>query len=206
MNIDPESISAGRMYRWMVGLITPRPIAWVSTQDDQGVCNLAPYSFFNGVGANPPTVMFCPANRSDGTPKDSHANVLRTGEFVVNIVTEDLADAMNKTSQELRPDEDEFEWAGLAKATSKIVKPPRVAVAAAAMECVLHSAITLGSGPGGSNLIIGRIVHLHVANQYIDEQYVNEQVLDADRLHTVGRMGGADYCRTTDRFRLDRPK
>ena len=199
MHIDPDSISTGRLYRWMVGLITPRPIAWVSTQDTKGVCNLAPYSFFNGVGSNPPTVMFCPANRGDGTPKDSHANVLSTGEFVVNIVTEDLASAMNMTSKELKPDEDEFEWASLAKAESSVVKPPRVAVAAAAMECVLHSAITLGTGPGGANLIIGRIVHLH-----IDDKYIDGETLASDRLHTVGRMGGSQYCRTEDRFELER--
>ena len=200
MHIDPNSISTGRLYRWMVGLITPRPIAWVSTQDVKGVCNLAPYSFFNGVGSNPPTVMFCPANRGDGSPKDSHANVIRTGEFVVNIVTEDLAAAMNKTSEELKPDEDEFEFAGLAKAESTVVKPPRVAIAAAAMECVLHSAITLGIGPGGANLIIGRIVHIHV-----DDQYIDGDALAGGRLHPVGRMGGSDYCRTEDRFSLDRP-
>jgi flavin reductase (DIM6/NTAB) family NADH-FMN oxidoreductase RutF len=168
--------------------------------DIDGVCNLAPFSFFNGVGANPPTVMFCPANRHDGTPKDSHANILRTGQFVVNIVTEEMAEAMNKTSSELKPDEDEFQWAGLAKADSLVVKPPRVAMAAAAMECELHSAITLGAGPGGGNLIIGRIVQLHV-----DDQYLDGETLAIDRLHTVGRMGGADYVRTSDRFTLDRP-
>jgi flavin reductase (DIM6/NTAB) family NADH-FMN oxidoreductase RutF len=201
MKIDPQTLSSGRLYRWMVGLITPRPIAWVSTISNHGVCNLAPYSFFNGVGANPPTVMFCPANRGDGLPKDSHANVLATGEFVVNIVTEALAAEMNQTSAELNPDEDEFEFASVEKAESVIVKPPRVAKAAASMECVLHSAITLGTGPGGANLIIGRIVQMH-----IDDQYIDDGKLDATRLHTVGRMGGADYCKTVQRFQLDRPQ
>ena len=197
MNIDPTNLSTGRLYRLMVGLITPRPIAWVSTTGMDGVCNLAPFSFFNGVGANPPTVMFCPANRRDGTPKDSHANILHSGEFVVNIVTEDLATAMNRTAAELKPDEDEFEFADLAKLDSVVVKPPRVALAAASMECVLHSAITLGTGPGGANLIIGRIVNLHV-----DDRYVDGETLLTDQLNTIGRMGGEDYARTSDRFKL----
>lgn len=201
MIIDPQTLSSGRLYRWMVGLITPRPIAWVSTISLDGHCNLAPYSFFNGVGANPPTVMFCPANRGDGSPKDSHANVLATGQFVVNIVTEALAAEMNQTSAELNADEDEFEFASVEKAASVIVKPPRVAKAAAAIECVLHSAITLGTGPGGANLIIGRIVQMH-----IDDRYIDDGKLDATRLHTVGRMGGVDYCKTEQRFQLDRPQ
>ncbi|MEM9586337.1 MAG: flavin reductase family protein, partial [Planctomycetota bacterium] len=98
MHIDPSQTSVSALYHWMVGLITPRPIAWVSTRSQEGHRNLAPYSFFNGVGAKPPTLMFCPANRDDGTPKDTLENIRQTGQFVINVVTESVLQAMNLTA------------------------------------------------------------------------------------------------------------
>jgi flavin reductase (DIM6/NTAB) family NADH-FMN oxidoreductase RutF len=202
MQLDPNQTSTRDLYSWMVRLITPRPIAWVSTLSTDGVANLAPFSFFNGVGANPPTIMFCPANKRDGTPKDTLNNIHRSGQFVVSIVTEPLADAMNVTSAELDADIDEFELAGIEKIDSKCVSPPRVAASLAAFECELHQAIQLGSGPGGANLVIGRIVWMHVGDALFNEQ----GDFDADRMTTIGRMGGEDYVRTRDRFSLPRPK
>lgn len=196
MNIQPGEISMRRFYDAMVAVITPRPIAWVSTIDTTGTCNLAPYSFFNGVGVNPPTVMFCPANRADGGPKDTLANIRVSGEFVVNMVTEPFAEAMKTSAEETGPDEDEFVLTGTDKHPSKLVKPPRVRYAAAAIECELLTAMQLGVGPGGANLVVGRIVSI----------YLDDSILDAqgnpvpEKVNTIGRMGGPTYTKTNDRF------
>ncbi len=201
MQLDPSELSKGAMYAWMVNLITPRPIAWVSTQSSSGVRNLAPFSFFNGVGANPPTLMFCPANQRDGRPKDTLANVRETGQFVVNLVTSDVVDAMNLTAGEYEADQDEFKIASVATADSSKVDVPRVAGAAASIECELLQAIQLGSGPAGANLVVGRIVWIDVR-----DDLVVDGRLDATKLETIGRMGGATYVLTTDRFEMPRPK
>lgn len=202
MQINPADLSTRELYAWMIRLITPRPIAWVSTVSASGVTNLAPFSFFNGVGANPPTVVFCPANNRFGEPKDTLVNLRQTGQFVVNLVTESDAESMNLTSSELDPEVDEFEFASIEKASCLQVSPPRVANASAALECELVEAITLGTGPGGANLVIGRIVWLHLADRLFDQQ---GEFLSA-QLDTIGRMGGQDYVRTRDRFTLSRPK
>lgn len=199
MNIDAKDLSPRELYQHMVRLITPRPIAWVSTISYDGIANLAPYSFFAGVGSNPPTVAFCPANRRDGTFKDTLNNVRRTGQFIVNVVTEDVAAAMNLTATET--DEDEFVLAELAKVPGACVDVPRVAAASAAMECELHSAITLGTGPGGANMVIGRIVHFYMNDHVVHpDGSINE-----DYLPTVGRMGGNKYTKTRDQFEIKRP-
>lgn len=202
MHLDPAQLRTRDLYGWMIRLITPRPIAWVSTVSVNGVANLAPFSFFNGVGANPPTIMFCPANKRDGSAKDTLTNIHRNGQFVVNLVTESVAESMNLTSLEVEPDIDEFEMADIAKVESVHVAPPRVAASAASFECELHQAIALGTGPGGANLVIGRIVSMHVSDALLDAS----GELDDWRLDTIGRMGGDQYARTSDRFSLPRPK
>lgn len=196
MILKPNDLSPRRLYEAMVAIITPRPIAWVSTLDRHGVANLAPYSFFNGVGSNPPTVMFCPVLKADGTMKDSHANVHATGEFVVNVVTEEFAESMKATAADVHADEDEFDMTGLAKEPSAVVSPPRVAEVAAAIECKLHTALQLGTGPGGANLVVGRIVSIYVADWAMDDAGGP----DPERIFTVGRMGGPRYTKTRDRF------
>jgi len=193
--LRPDDVSVRRFYEAMVAVITPRPIAWISTVNAAGAANLAPYSFFNGVGANPPTVMFCPALKPDGTPKDSLANVQATGEFVVNIVTEPFAEAMKLTAAESDAECDEFEMAELPKADSALVRPPRVAGAAAAIECRLHTALQLGTGPGGANLVIGRILAIYLA-----EESLSDGRPDPERIATIGRMGGPRYTYTRERF------
>ncbi|MEC7679339.1 MAG: flavin reductase family protein, partial [Planctomycetota bacterium] len=129
MQFEPSVMPPRDVYHWMTRLINPRPIAWVSSISNQGIPNLAPYSFFNGVGSTPPTLLFCPANRRDGSPKDTLANIQQVGEFVVNIVTLPLAEAMHKTASELDPEIDEFDFASLEKRDSSKVKVPRVAAA-----------------------------------------------------------------------------
>ncbi len=201
MELDPATMTARDVYYHMVRLITPRPIAWVSSQSSCGVANLAPYSFFNGVGANPPTVVFCPANRRDGSAKDTLINIRETGEFVVNFVPDRLGDVMNQTSAELPLDESEFTAAGLTEAASQRVGPPRVLESPAHLECVLHHSMQLGVGPLGANLIVGRIVWIHVEESVLN----TDQLADAEKLDLIGRLGGAEYCRTRDRFEMGRP-
>ena len=202
MQINPAETSARDLYGWMVRLITPRPIAWVSTMSSCGTANLAPFSFFSGVGAKPPTVVFCPSNNRLGKPKDTLANIQDNGQFVVNLVTEADGEAMNLTSCELTPDQDEFEFASVAREASLHVNPPRVAKAAAAMECETHEVIALGTGPGGANLVIGRILWIHVDDRLFDA----DGEFAASRLDTIGRMGDADYVRTRERFSMQRPR
>jgi flavin reductase (DIM6/NTAB) family NADH-FMN oxidoreductase RutF len=201
MNLDPQQLSIREAYTWMVELITPRPIAWVSTIAVDGVTNLAPFSFFNGVGANPPTIMFCPANRRDGSRKDTLKNIERTGQFVVNLVTASVVESMNLTAGEYPPEVDEFSVASVDSAASACVGPPRVAQCMAALECELHQTIHVGAGPGGANVVIGRIVGIYVDDALVDE----EGGLIPQSLDTIGRMGGVGYVRTSDRFDLPRP-
>ena len=188
------------VYTLMVQLITPRPIAWVSTVSKSGVTNLAPYSFFNGVGANPPSVLFCPVNRRDGTRKHSLLNVLETGEFVVNLVSFDNAELMNRHQLTMnRSKVKSMRWK-LKPLPSTLVQPPRVQSASAQFECKLIKHIELADGPAGANVVIGEVVMLHV-----DDSVIDENVIDVSKLDNVGRLGGKSYARTTDRFELDRP-
>lgn len=200
MKFDPTEMGIRDVYTLMVQLITPRPIAWVSSISEAGVTNLAPYSFFNGVGANPPSVLFCPVNRRDGSQKDSLINVLETSEFVVNVVSSNHAELMNQTSADFDSEISEFDHLDIATNDSIKVKPPRVAASLAQFECKLLQHIELAKGPGGANVVIGEIVMLHV-----DDSIINDgTVLPAD-IDTVGRLGGKSYAKTTDRFELDRP-
>lgn len=201
MELDPLHIPPPALYQHLIRVIAPRPIAWVSTVSLSGVTNLAPFSFFTGAGSRPPSLLFCPANRRDGSPKDTLKNILDTGEFVVNTVPFRMAEEMNLSSAELPPDESEFELTGVATTESKLVAPPRVQASPVSLECRLLHHLALESGPGGANLVVGRILHI----------YMDDRVLDADGfadpglLDLIGRLGGASYCRTTDRFEIARP-
>jgi flavin reductase (DIM6/NTAB) family NADH-FMN oxidoreductase RutF len=201
MNLDPAQISPSSLYQHLIRIIAPRPIAWVSTVSRSGVENLAPFSFFTGVGAKPPSILFCPSNRRDGTPKDSLQNILDTGEFVINAVPFRMAEAMNLSSAELPSEESEFELAGIETAASSIVKPPRVQASPVSLECRLMHHLALSPGPGGANIVVGQIVHLHLDDAVLD----NAGWADPGLLDLIGRLGGASYCRTTDRFDLPRP-
>jgi flavin reductase (DIM6/NTAB) family NADH-FMN oxidoreductase RutF len=202
MVIDPESSPAQVVYRHMVACITPRPIAWVSTVSPAGITNLAPFSFFNGVGANPPAVMFSPVNRRDGSRKDTILNIEAIGEFVVNIVSDKLAPLMNGTAAELPYEISEFARCGLTATPSLKVRPPRVKEAAVHMECIVHQIVYVGRGPLSANVVIGRIVLLHADDAVLDA----DGQIDPQKLDTIGRLGGALYSRTRDRFAMERPK
>jgi flavin reductase (DIM6/NTAB) family NADH-FMN oxidoreductase RutF len=202
MLIDPDSTPAAEVYRLLTACVTPRPIAWVSTVSPAGVPNLAPFSFFNAIGANPPAVMFSPVNRPDGTPKDTLRNVRATGEFVVNIVSAAVAHPMNATSAELPYEQSEFAAAaGLTPAPSQRVRPPRVAEAHVHLECVLHQIVPVGDGPLSANVVIGRVVLIHAHDGVLDAA----GRIDPGKLDTIGRMGGSLYARTRDRFEMVRP-
>ena len=201
MVIDPASAPPRDVYRMMVSLITPRPIAWVSTLSPQGISNLAPFSFFNGIGANPPTLLFCPVNNRHGQKKDTLRNVETTPEFVVNVVPYALAKPMNDTSEELPYEVSEFEKVGIATEASTRVKPPRVKDSPIHLECVVHQILNLGTGPLGANVVIGRILLIHVADSVLGP----DGQIDPLKLDTIGRMGGSTYTRTTTLFDLTRP-
>lgn len=201
MYLSPDQSSPRELYHLLIGLINPRPIAWVSTCNAEGISNLAPYSFFNGVCASPPTLLFCPANTRDGEKKDTLRNIEDTGEFVVNVVSEKLGQVMSDTSAALPHGESEFLACGVREAPSRHVRPPRVADSPAAMECRLREIVRVGRGPLAGNVVIGNILAFHLDDAVLDP----DGRPDPARLQTIGRMGGAGYTRTGDRYEISRP-
>ena len=201
MILDPSSASPQEVYRLLIGAVVPRPIAFVSSLSADGIPNLAPFSFFTVISANPPVVCFCPMIRpSNGSRKDTRHNIEQTREFVVNIVSEDFAEQMNLTSAEYPPEVDEFVASGLTPLPSDLVRPARVAESKVNMECKLLHILDISTKPLGGSLVIGEVVRFHV-----DESILDGTHIDPDRLRAIGRMGGPTYARTTDRFDLVRP-
>jgi flavin reductase (DIM6/NTAB) family NADH-FMN oxidoreductase RutF len=201
MIIDVATADVVSVYRALVGVVTPRPIAWVTTIDGEGRVNLAPFSFFNTFGANPPVVVFSPTLRRDGTKKDTLQNLNIVNEFVVNAAVEDLAEKMNATSKELPPGESEADYAGLTLEPSVQVRPPRVAVSPVHLECRVHQIISLGEGPIAPNLVIGKVLLIHIDDALLDEH----GAVDPRKLRTIARLGGDYFCRSTDLFEMARP-
>ncbi len=201
MIVDLAQLPPRDAYRWMVNAITPRPIAWVSTISAAGKTNLAPFSFFQGVCAKPPTVIFCGANDRTGKKKDSVINVNEVPEFVVNLVPYALRESMNLTSATLPYGESEFERFGIPTAAAQTVRPPRVADAPIAFECKLDRIVELGDGPLGSSVVFGLILCMHVSESVLNA----EGAIDPAKLDTIGRMGGDFYTRTTELFSMKRP-
>jgi flavin reductase (DIM6/NTAB) family NADH-FMN oxidoreductase RutF len=200
--VDPKEAGWLNTYKLLIGAIVPRPIAFVSTLSREGIPNLAPFSFFTAVSANPPVICFSPMRRRGSLPhKDTLHNITITREFVVNIVSEEFAQQMNITSAEFPPEVDEFEAAGLTPIPSDLVKPPRVKESHVHMECRLYLLVEVGGEDGSGNLVLGEVLRFHV-----DDQYFDDFKIDPDQLRAIGRMGGATYTRTTDRFELPRPK
>jgi flavin reductase (DIM6/NTAB) family NADH-FMN oxidoreductase RutF len=205
-SIDPAGQTVLESYKLMSGLIVPRPVALISTVDKNGTANVAPFSFFSGVGANPPTVLFCPSLRSQSASrpddrKDTLRNVEQTGEFVINIVSDSLAAATNATAAEVGPDVDEFLIAGLTPIPSEVVKAPRVAESPAQLECKLLQIVFTGQGSGAGVVVVGEILRFHFRADLESNFRIDPEKLDA-----VGRMAGNTWVRTRDLFDLDRPK
>jgi flavin reductase (DIM6/NTAB) family NADH-FMN oxidoreductase RutF len=201
MQIDVATADVVSTYHHLVSVVTPRPIAWVTSVSPAGVVNLAPFSFFNAFGANPPIVVFSPTLKRDGSKKDTLRNIESTGEFVINVVTAILAEKANLSSKELPPDESEIELAGLHTTPSTKVKPPRLVESPVNLECKVRQIIPCGTGPIAANLVIGEIVQLHISDSVLDEQ----GKVDPRKLKTVARLGQEFWCHTSDLFELKRP-
>ncbi len=206
MHIDVDKLRVAERYRLLIGCVVPRPIAFVTTVSPQGAPNLAPFSFFNAVGSDPMTMLFCPGNRIDGSEKDTLRNAKPeveggTGEFVVNVATEELARQVAGAAEELEYGESELELVGLTTAASQAVAPPRVAESPVAFECVTTQVIrTGGDAPLAGNVVLGRVVQVYVRDDLVDERLRT----DPERLAAIGRMGGAGYVTTRDRFEMPR--
>lgn len=195
MDIDPSLLSKADNYKLLTNLVVPRPIAWVSTVNSEGLVNLAPFSFFNAVCADPLYVVVSIGRRDSGVPKDTAVNIETSGEFVVNLVTEDLLSAMNISAADYPPDQSELPAAGLRATPSVRVKPPRLSLAQVSLECRLHQALPLGA----NTLFIGEVLMFHVADDLLGPR------LHVDHFAPIGRLGSPSvYCRTTDRFELAR--
>jgi flavin reductase (DIM6/NTAB) family NADH-FMN oxidoreductase RutF len=205
LTLDPANCEPKDIYKLLTGIVVPRPIALVSTVDRAGVANLAPFSFFNAVGSNPPTLLFCPVVRAASPGRDMRKDTLRnveeTGEFVVNIISDTIAEAANITSSDVPPDVDEFVLSGLTPIASDVVRAARVAESPAQMECKLLQVIYTSHEPGGGVIVLGEILRFHVREDIFDNFRVDPAGLDA-----VGRMAGNFWVRTRDRVELIRPK
>ena len=201
MIIDVSSTDVVRVYRTLIEIVTPRPIAWASTIDADGRVNLAPFSFFNAFGANPPVVVFSPGLRRDGSKKDTLLNLEVVPEFVLSSAVEELAEPMNATAKELAYGQSEAEYAGLALEPATKVRPPRVAASPVHMECRVRQIVPIGNGPISANLVIGEVLLIHIDNSVLDPS----GHVDPRKLRTIARLGGDYYCRSTDLFEMKRP-
>jgi flavin reductase (DIM6/NTAB) family NADH-FMN oxidoreductase RutF len=203
MQIHPDENNWKSVNKIMIGAILPRPIGWISTIDQAGKPNLAPFSFFNAVCSNPPHILFCSSIRStDVGVKDTLRNVRETGEFVANVVTAELAEAMNITSTEFPAEVNEFEEVNLTAVPSEHVRAPRVAESPVNFECTVAQIIDISDQPGGGSIVVGRIVHIHVD----DEVIFGGDKIDLQKLQPVGRLAGPSYCHVTDVFEMVRPQ
>lgn len=200
MELDPHKISPLQLYKILTGSVLPRPIAWVSTMDASGHVNLAPFSFFNVVSVNPPVLGFSPLLNDARAEKDTLVNIRQTGEFVVNVVSYQLAEQMNQTSAPYRSGVSEFEAAGLTMQPSVAIKPPGVLEARVRFECALQQVISFGHEALAGNLVLGTICYIHLH----PDVYRNGKI-DVAALDPVGRLAGNDYATTRDRFAIARP-
>lgn len=197
--IVPTDWPPREAYHLLISTIAPRPIGWISTLDTDGVPNIAPYSFFNAVGGIPPIVMYSVSVPRTGRVKDSLTNARDTGEFVVNIVSEALAEAMVHTSAMVESGVDEFELAGLSTAPCVDVKPPRVAEAPVALECKVTQIVPV---EGTRNtMVLGQVLRYHVRNDLLREN----KTVDLKKMAPVVRLGGIEYAYVGDVFELKRP-
>ena len=201
MYLDTREISSRDAYRLLIGSVVPRPIGWVSTVSIDDVGNLAPFSFYMAATGNPPTVVLSTSMR-EGDPKDTLRNVMEVPEFVLNVVSEDVGEAMNATSEEFPSDIDELIAAGLTPVPSSRVRPVRVAESPINMECKLVQLVPVGDPTTGSTLIIGEVLAWHVRDELFDAERMRIRL---DQLRAVGRMAGDGYTRTRDQFEMIRP-
>ena len=201
MIYDPAEHPFSETHKLMIGSIVPRPIALVSTTSKNGINNLAPFSYFNGVCSKPPTIMFAPARRGwDGQEKDTLINIRNTKEFSINIVSEDIGEKMVKCSTDYEKEVDEYSKSGLSPLSSKKIKPPIVSESKISLECILNQIVQIGKEDAGSGfIVIGTIVLFHID----DEVYDNGRII-LDKLQPLGRVAGNGYVRSTNAFDIVR--
>ena len=201
MIYDPAEHPFSETHKLMIGSIVPRPIALVSTTSNNGINNLAPFSYFNGVCSKPPTIMFAPARRGwDGKEKDTLINIRNTKEFSINIVSEEIGEKMVKCSTDYEKEVDEYSKSGLSPLSSKKIKPPIVSESKISLECILNQIVQIGKEDAGSGfIVIGTIVLFHID----DEVYDNGRII-LDKLQPLGRVAGNGYVRSTNAFDIVR--
>jgi len=200
MLFDFAEISAKDRYKLLVSTVTPRPIAWVVSLDPRGILNAAPFSFFNAFAGDPPVVGIGMGSHTPSRPKDTRANIRDTGQFVVNLVSEDMAEAMNVTAIDFAPAVDELAEAGLTATPSVHVKPPRITESPVAIECELIQIVELGAESG---LVLGRVVAMHIRDDAVIDP--KTRYIDTPSLKLIGRMHGTGwYARTSDLFNMPR--
>lgn len=200
MKIDLSQLDWMEAHELLVGAVLPRPIAFVSTIGADGVNNAAPFSFFSSISVKPACVGFSIGRYRDGRKKDTLVNIEFSKDFVINIVTEELVDAMNQASKDYPSDVDEFKEVGLTAVKSDLVRSPRVAESPINMECQLVKILEFGEAPRINCFVIGEVLRVHVK----DDLCIGNRI-KADRLKAVGRLGEELYCRTTDIFEKKRP-
>lgn len=201
MLIDISQSDSQQIYHALVSVVTPRPIAWVTSVDKEGHVNLAPFSFFNAFGGNPPIVVFAPNRRPDGSKKDTLRNIEATREFVINVAVAPLAEKVNLSSQGLPPSDTEVERLGLSLLPSVKIIPPRLRESPIHLECVLKQILQFGEGVDSSNLVIGEVVAIHVDDAMLDER----GRVDPHKVQAIGRLGGNFYTHTSYLFEMRRP-
>lgn len=201
MIINPDGINNQEAYKLLIGAIVPRPIAWVSTIDQNGRLNLAPFSYFTAVASNPMTILFCPGWSSvRNRMKDTYYNLLEVPEFVVNMVDENNKEAMNQTAAEYEPEVDEFAAAGVTAVPSQTIRVPRVGEAPVAFECVVKQIVMVNEGPGGGAVVLGEVKTVYARDDLLDHGRILPE-----RLQPIGRMAGGAYARINELFEMPRP-
>ena len=200
MKFDPQELEQTAIYKLLTGIVIPRPIGWISTISENGIHNLAPFSYFNAVGDDPPHVMFSTVH-SNNSNKDTLNNVLATKQFVVNMVTEDLVEQMNWTSQPIAENESEFELAGLTPIASSMVKPPRVKECKITLECeMVHHYKLENSKTGGATIVIGKIVLFHIDESVLLDNYK----INLETYQPIARLAGSNYSKLGKIFSIKR--
>ena len=202
-SIDPISLETKELHKILLSSIAPRPIAFASTIDSNGNVNLSPFSYFNVFSSNPPILIFSPSRRvRDNTTKHTLENAMETKEVVINVVNFPIVEQMSKSSVEYEKGVNEFIETGLTQVKSLLVKPPRVLESPVSFECKVQDIISLGESGGAGQLIIAKVVQIHIDKKFID----NKGDIDSEKLDLVARMGGDWYTRTTKESMFKIPK
>ena len=202
-SIDPISLETKELHKILLSSVAPRPIAFASTIDSNGNVNLSPFSYFNVFSSNPPILIFSPSRRvRDNTTKHTLENAMETKEVVINVVNFPIVEQMSKSSIEYEKGVNEFIETGLTQVKSMLVKPPRVLESPISFECKVQDIVSLGESGGAGQLIIAKVVQIHIDKKFID----NKGDIDSEKLDLVARMGGDWYTRTTKESMFKIPK